>query len=243
MPLPEAASAQTLERSSQTLARAIDVLEALADGPLDMKALQDRVGLTRSTVHRLARLLVERRMLILEGRRYGLGPRLLSLRQRASERRSVATVALPIIDELAAETHEAVNLGVRDGDEVTYVAQAPSRRRIAVRHRVGDRNLVAATALGRALLMDADLETWARYFPGEARGYEANGCIFHDDDGGDRIRCIASPIRDAAGVIVAALSLSSIPQYMDEARMVALAPRVRLKAEQISVELGYARRA
>lgn len=239
----EAAAVPALERSSQTLARAIDVLEALAEGPLDLKGLRDRVGLTRSTVHRLAQLLADRRMLVMEGRRYRLGPRLIYLRERASERRTVATVALPIIDALAAATQEAVNLGVRDGDEVTYVAQAPSRRRIAVRHRVGDRNLVAATALGRALLADPDRQAWARYFPGEEHCKGPSGCIFHHDDGGDRIRCIAFPIRDASGAIVAALSLSSIPQYMDETRMVALAPRVRATALQISEELGYAYRS
>jgi len=242
--LPEVLPGQTTERSSRTLARAIDVLDALRDGPLDLKGLQGRIGLTRSTAHRLAQLLVERDFVAFQNRRYRLGPRLIALGARAAERQDLIAVARPIIDALAALTEEAVNLAIRDGDEITYVAQAPSRRRIAVRHRVGDRNLVSATALGRALMIDADQPTWNRFFPGEARSTgETGGCVFHFEDGGDLVRCIAAPIRDASGVIVAALSLSSIPQYMDEARMIALAPCVLSKAEQISARLGHVRRS
>lgn len=216
--------AQAVDRSSQTLARAIDLLEALQDGPADLKGLQARAGLTRSTAHRLASLLTDRQLIVADGRRYRLGPGLIHLGFKAAERRDLITLARPILAALTAETDEATNLAIREGDEILYVAQAPGRRRIVVRHRVGDRNLVAATALGRAMMGDANT---------------VSGCVFHLDDGGDRIRCIAAPIRDASGAIIAALSLSSIPQYMDEARMADLAPRVLAAAATISVELGY----
>ena len=227
-------------RASQTLARAIDVLEALRQGPLDLKTLQSSVGLTRSTAHRLAQLLIERNLVVLEGRRYRLGPRLLYLGARAVERRDLIAVAAPTMDALAAETDDAVNLAIRAGDEIIYVAQAPSRRRVAARHKVGDRNTLAATALGRALMSDADAATWARLFPDEdPRRQAAMGCALHLEETMDGIRCIAAPIRDASGAVVAALSLSSIPQYMDQARMDRLAPRVRDAARTVSVELGF----
>jgi DNA-binding IclR family transcriptional regulator len=242
MPASEALGAQNRERASQTLSRAIDLLDALRDGPLDLKGLQDRVGLTRSTSHRLAQLLIDRDFVALDGRRYRLGPKLILLGERAAERRDLLKVARPTVDELAAETEDAVNLAIRDQDEIIYIAQAPSRRRIAVRHSIGDRNLISATALGRALMLDAELVIWSRFFPDERRdAAEVGGCVLHIDDGDDLIRCIAAPIRGASGGIIAALSLSSIPQYLDEARLHALAPIVRLKADEISAELGYAR--
>ncbi len=241
MPSPEPADRL---RASQTLARAIDVLEALRQGPLDLKTLQSRVGLTRSTAHRLAQLLVERNLVVVESRRYRLGPRLLYLGARAMERRDLITVATAAMDALAAETDDAVNLAIRDGDEIIYVAQAPSRRRVAVHHRVGDRNAVMATALGRALMLDADSATWRKLFPTEdLTCLTAQGCVHHLEDGADGIRCIAAPVRDASGSIIAALSLSSIPQYMDEARMERLTPRVRDAARTVSAELGFSHAA
>ena len=240
MPLPEQETVQKPDRPSQTLARAIDVLEALRDGPLDLKNLQERVGLTRSTAHRLAQLLADRNLIVLESRRYRLGPGLIYLGARARERRDLIAVALPVIDALAAETDDAVNLAIRDGDEIIYVAQAPSRRRVAVRHRVGDRNTLMATALGRALMSDTDEATWSRLFHDEPPPSAAtSGCVLHREYEGDQIRCVAAPIRDASGAIVAALSLSSIPQYMDEPRMYDLAPRVADTALRISAELGF----
>lgn len=243
MPSHEALAPKAGGRAGQTLTRAIEVLEALRDGPLDLSGLQSRVGLTRSTAHRLAQLLVERDLVALEGRRYRLGAKLVMLGMRAAERRDLISVARPIIESLAAETQDAVNLAIRDEAEIIYVAQAPSRRRIAVRHRVGDRNLVAATALGRALMIDAKREAWSCFFPGERRDTaEAVGYVLHQDDGGDLVCCIAAPVRDASGGVVAALSLSSIPQYMDAARLHVLAPKVRQEADRISAQLGWARR-
>lgn len=227
-------------RASKTLARAIDVLEALRHGPLDLKALQASVGMTRSTTHRLAQLLTERNLVMLESRQYRLGPRLLYLAARSQERRDLIAVATPTMAALAAQTHDAVNLAIRDGDEIIYVAQSPSSRRVAVRHEVGDRNVIASTALGRALMFDASAETWTELFPGEAQAdLFAQGYALHHEDDADSIRCVAAPIRDVSGAIVAALSLSSISQYMDAARMERLAPKVLEAARTISVELGF----
>ncbi len=119
------------------------------------------------------------------------------------------------------------------------------------RHWVGDRNRMRDTALGRALLIDAPPEQWAALFAEDPdtpqaaafrRDMEAarrTGHALHLEDGGDSIRCIAAPIRDASGAIVAAISLSSVPQYMDEARMTELTPRVVAAALEIGMALGF----
>jgi DNA-binding IclR family transcriptional regulator len=224
--------------SSQTLARAMDLLDVLREGPRDLKGLQTRLGLSRSTVHRLASLLVDRQLLAVTDRRYRLGPGLIHLGFKAQEQRDLITIARPFLADLTTETEEATNLAVRDGDEIVYVAQVPGRRRVAVRHSVGDRNLVAGTALGRALLTDVDAAARTRLFRDTVWAF-VEGCVLHREEGGDRICCIAAPIRDASGTIVAALSLSSTPQYMDADRMRVLSPRVRAAAAGVSMELGF----
>jgi DNA-binding IclR family transcriptional regulator len=137
------------------------------------------------------------------------------------------------------------------GQDVLYVAQVPGRRRLEIRHRVGDRNRIRDTALGRALMLDETPARWAGLFAEDPASAEASaflrdmetargtGYALHLEDGGDSIRCIAAPIRDASGAIVAALSLSSVPQYMDLARMTALAPRVVEAALEIGQALGF----
>jgi DNA-binding IclR family transcriptional regulator len=243
--------APVADRASQTLHRALDILEAVAEGAHSLKAFEARIGLTRSTTHRLASALVDRGLLSSVGRDYRLGGRLVQLGQQAKERLSLTDVARPVLAALAAETQDATNLGTLAGDDVLYVAQVPGRRRLEIRHWVGDRNRIRDTALGRALLIDAPSERWAQLFAEDPASPEAaafsrdmeaarhSGHALHLEDGGDSIRCIAAPIRDASGAIVAALSLSSVPQYMDEARMAELVPRVIEAALEIGLGLGF----
>lgn len=239
------------DRASQTLHRALDILEAVAEGAHSLKAFEERVGLTRSTTHRLASALVDRGLLSAVGRDYRLGGRLVQLGHQASERLGVAEVARPVLAALAADTQDAANLGTPSGDDVLYVAQVPGRRRLEIRHRVGDRNRIRDTALGRALLIDASPQRWVALFADAPDALQAaafqrdmeaarrTGHALHLEDGGDSIRCIAAPIRDASGAIVAAISLSSVPQYMDEARMAELVPQVVAAALEIGMALGF----
>ena len=46
---------------SQTLLRGLDVIDAVIDGPIMLADLAARLGLTRSTTHRLATALIDRR--------------------------------------------------------------------------------------------------------------------------------------------------------------------------------------
>jgi DNA-binding IclR family transcriptional regulator len=246
---PEISAAS--DRASQTLHRALDILEAVAEGAHSLKAFEARVGLTRSTTHRLASALVDRGLLSSVGRDYRLGGRLVQLGHQARERLGLAEVARPVLAALSAETQDATNLGAIAGDDVLYVGQAAGRRRLEVRHRVGDRNRIRDTALGRALLIDTPPERWARLFADDPKSPAAAafhremeaarqiGHALHMEDGLDSIRCIAAPIRDASGAIVGAVSLSSVPQYMDEARMAELAPRVVEAALEIGTALGF----
>lgn len=229
------------EKASQTLMRALDILDAARGGPVALTELEQKLGLTRSTAHRLASALVDRRLLTHDPRKgYRLGPKLMNLGFQAQESTSLAAVSQPFLDALAQEMDDATNLAIRDGDDVVYIARSPSRRRVAVRHQVGDRNRVSNTALGRALLLDAPRDAWSIYFPDEdQRTAQSEGVGRHFDEAGDCIRCVAAPIRDASGAIVAAMSLSSIPQYMDETRMELASQGVIDATIGISRRLGW----
>lgn len=238
--IPSETPAKT-EKVSQTLLRALDILDAARGGPVALSDLEQKLGLTRSTAHRLASALVDRRLLTHDPRKgYRLGPKLMNLGYQAQESTSLATISQPFLDALAQEMDDATNLAIRDGDDVVYIARSPSRRRVAVRHQVGDRNRVSNTALGRALMLDAPQDAWTIYFPDEdQRAVQSQGLGRHFDEAGDCIRCVAAPIRDASGAIVAAMSLSSIPQYMDEERMEAASQGVIDAADAISRRLGW----
>lgn len=248
----EEAAPKATPSGSQTLLRGLDVLEAVADGPISLAKLAQRLDLTRSTTHRLAAALVERDFLILTPREgYQLGPKLLELGYLAQQQMDIPRVARPHIEDLAAATDDTVHLGVLDGDEALYLDKIPGRRRIEIGSRVGERHPIASTGLGKALILDEGEARWRLFHDkhfGEGdwpvwqqrmRNYANGGYAFDLEENEDRIRCVAAPIRGANGKIIAAISLSSAAQYMSDERMQELIATVKNTARAISKGMGW----
>jgi len=233
---PEAATEGKAPAGSQTLLRGLDVIEAVADGPVALAELALRLELTRSTTHRLATALVERRYLTFVPRLgYQFGPKLLELGFLAQQQTDVVQLARPHLEALAAATEDTVHLGVQDGEKALYLDKIPGRRRVEISSRVGDRQPLTSTGLGKALLLDDDAAHWRKLFQKDQaagsppadydgwmarmQGYVDAGRAFDLEENEDLIRCVAAPIRDVSGAIVAAISVSSAAQYMADDRM------------------------
>ncbi len=240
-----------------TLLRGLDVLDRVAKGDNSLAKMSKSLGLNKSTVHRLATTLVEQKYLILSPRDgYSLGTKLLELGFAASQQITVTRIAHPYLLKLSADTGDTVNLGVLDHHEVHYIDKIPGTRRIEVRCTIGERQGLRPTGLGKALLLDADEDLLREVYQREARDepryrydliswlevmktYAAGGYALDLDENEDRIRCVAAPIRDLSGRIIAAISVSSFQHYMDDARILTLREYVKDTALAISRDFGY----
>ncbi|ACL61389.1 transcriptional regulator, IclR family [Methylobacterium nodulans ORS 2060] len=247
----------TAPSGSQTLLRGLDILEAVAAGATDLAALSSALGTTRSTTHRLASALVERRYLNFVPREgYSLGPKLLELGFRAQSALPIAQVARPYLQRLSEACEDTIHLGVLDGRWALYLDKIPGRRRIEISSRVGERHPVWSTGLGKALILDLGEARWREFYEiGEARGahrqrdlqgwlarmrdYAGRGVAFDLEENEPLVRCVAAPIRDASGSTVAAFSVSSTVQYMDDSKMERLIGDVQEVARAISTALGW----
>lgn len=258
-PKPDSGAGEQTEKKSgksQTLLRGLDLLDKAADGPVRLPELSARMGLTRSTTHRLANALVSEGFLTFVPREgYQLGPKLLHLGFLAQSQTDVVRIARPVLEQLAVETEDTVHLGRLDGELALYLDKLPGRRRVEISSRIGDRQPLTTTGLGKALLLDENEFLWRRLFEADQangappadyavwlermRGYAAGGYAYDLEENEDLIRCVAAPVRDASGQIVAAISLSSAAQYMDDQRMHDLTGKVRGAAERISRALGW----
>ncbi len=242
---------------SQTLLRGLDVLEAVAAGAANLGTLSETLELNRSTTHRLATTLVERRYLSFVPRvGYALGPKLLELGYQARDQLSLTRVARDHLEVLAAGTGDTVHLGILDGTRALYLDKISGRRRIEISSRIGERQPLRSTGLGKALILEESEDRWRELYEAENRAgatyavslntwlrrmrdYAKSGYAFDLEENEDHIRCVAAPIRDATGQIKAALSISSAAQYMDDERMKDLVEDVRQAALDISRELGW----
>src|ERR1700712_3929890 len=154
-PAPESPEVSTIGAGSQTLMRGLDVIEAVAHDMLTLGELADKLVLAKSTTHRLASALVDRGYLVFTPRSgYRLGSKLFGFGHMAHQQADLIQVARPHIEALAAGTEDTVHLGVLDADQALYLDKMPGRRRINISSRVGDRQPLSSTGLGKALMID-----------------------------------------------------------------------------------------
>ncbi|HXZ06650.1 MAG TPA: IclR family transcriptional regulator, partial [Paraburkholderia sp.] len=193
---------------------------------------------------------------------YLLGPKLIELGTIALEQMPLTAVARPHLEALAEQTLDTIHLGVRDGDDVLYIDKIPGTRGLEMRSRIGHRMPLASTGIGKAMMLDLTPEAWRSLFEASRRAlagvsfkpdnrpdsltfmqrmtnYSTGGYTFDLEENEASIRCVAAPVRDASGAIVAALSVASTIPYMPLERMDELIPVVQREARAISEELGW----
>ncbi|RVU15871.1 IclR family transcriptional regulator [Streptomyces antnestii] len=249
--------ADTPAPGTQTLARGLAVIRAVADGAHDLRTLVERTGLGRSTAHRLTQLLIIEGYLRGGRDGYTLGPTLIELGFQALHGNPLPVVARPVLEELSAQLHDTVHLAVRDGDSVLYLDKLPGTRGAEMRSRIGHRMPLTRTGVGMALLLDSEPEWRPRYqaeapaqpdqvhaqdlnaFLTRMRAYAEAGVAKDLEDNEPGIRCVAVPIRDVTATITGAISISATRPYMPPARMQGLTTVMTKAAQRISVALGY----
>ena len=245
---------ETIPQGTQTLAKGLQVISAIAHGSTTLKAVVESTGIGRSSAHRMIQLLVHMGYL-----RHGspgefrLGPTLIEYGFTALNQDPLPVVARESLDALAARTQDTIHLSVEDAESVLYLHKIPGTRGAEMRSRIGHRMPMTRTGVGKALLLGQE-DRWERVFTTEnpgfsspaveafvnrMRDYTRDGATFDLEENEPGIRCVAAPIRDGSGSIVAGVSLSATRPYMPKDRMHALVPVMKAAAKEISVKLGY----
>ncbi|MCE2909004.1 MAG: IclR family transcriptional regulator [Burkholderiaceae bacterium] len=242
----------------QVLERAFSLLDLLAasDEPLTLKQISERSGLHPSTAHRILNdLTIGRFVERPQAGTYRLGMRLLELGNAVKERLDVREAALAPMRELHKLTHQAVNLSLRQGDEIVYIERAYSERSgMQVVRAVGGHAPLHLTSVGKLFLAHDDPARVRAYaartgLAGHTRNsitelgklerelsqVRATGIARDDEELELGVRCIAAGIHDDQGRLIAGLSISAPTDRLDEGWV----ERVRSTARQISDALGY----
>ncbi|HHX88926.1 MAG TPA: IclR family transcriptional regulator [Paracoccus sp.] len=253
--LQKGATAKEPQRS-QTLVRGLQIIDAVADGPATIADIANATRLTYSTVHRLVSVLVERRYLKLtDMRSVALGPRLIELGFAAHSRIDLVRHARPWLEELSGKTGDTVHLARMENGEVSYLDKLRGNRAVEISSRVGGRKPVVSTGVGKALILDWGKARLAELYRSDhhlmnhpvpeslwlerQEQYQKGDFTFDLGEDEASIRCVAAPLRDATGQIIAAISVSSTIDHMSEQRMQDLIEVVKSAALQISTGLGY----
>lgn len=138
-----------------TLVKALNVLEAIAETPGQTVAeVSVKVGLNRTTTHRLIRTLHQLDYLQNHpgGRGFEVGMKLLPLASQHLDNNRVRLAALPHLNTLAQSTGERVNLGVIFQGQVLYLAGVEKPTLPNMYTRFGKLAPQHCSSLGKAML-------------------------------------------------------------------------------------------
>ncbi|GAC66318.1 putative IclR family transcriptional regulator [Gordonia soli NBRC 108243] len=195
------------------LDKSVAVLRAIAEAPCNLTELCERTGLPRATAHRLAVGLETHRLLARNASgRWQPGAALGEL--AASAHDPVREAALMVLPRLREITGESVQIYRREGSERVCVAavEPPTGLRDTV--PVGTRLPMSAGSAAKVLLAWAEPSTQRALLHDSVFGERALHEIRRRgwaQSAGERAAGVASvsaPVRDAAGEVVAAISVS-----------------------------------
>jgi DNA-binding IclR family transcriptional regulator len=193
-----------------------------------------------------------------ENQRYRLGLKLLERGAVCLSHLDLRRLALPHMEKLFTSYNETVNLGILDGNQVLYVERLLSTRSLGFHSEVGKREPVHSTALGKAMLAFFSVEELCEFldhyplfpitpytiidrdlFTAELARVRQRRYAIDDQENEIGGRCLAAPIFNHRGKVVASISISFPLPRLPEELIPACSAQIYLTADKISHELGY----
>ncbi len=250
------------EQNVQTLDRTLDIIELLATKPngLGVTEIGQILSLHKSTVHRLINALAQRGYIEKEPKTglYKIGLKFIEISSLFFHQIELKTEAQPFMRHLAEQLGVTVHLAILDEMDVVYIEKVDAVQSLRMYSQIGKRIPAYCSALGKVLLsglprnMQKDILgriEIKEFTPHTLKDVDellkqidmvrTLGWALDDEEHESGIRCIAAPIYDFTGKIIAALSISgdktTVAPQCDEEN----SRRVMDTAREISRRMGH----
>lgn len=242
------------------LIRGLEILQTLSAErrKFTLTEVAGSLGVTRSSAYRLLYTLGHLGFVDYDAdqKSYSLGSQVLRLGYGYLASRDLVEVAMPHLVRLRDRTGWSAHLGELHGRDVVYLARVATRRSIASTVHVGTRLPARTTTMGRVLLSglsDQDLRELYRDETFEAGKAASSLTELVEQIGHDRaagavvqnsvyepgVASVAAPIRDVTDRIVAAVNISIVALFTNDAELNGmLKDEVVAAAHAISRDLG-----
>jgi IclR family KDG regulon transcriptional repressor len=237
------------------------ILEALAvEKQLGVTEIAERLDIHKSTVYRFLTSLqtlgyVRQNE---ENEKYSLSFKVIDLAGHVLSSIDVRQAAQPVMERLSEETNETIHLAALEQSEVIYIDKIDSNQPLRMHSYVGQKIPIHASALGKVLLTfgPEDMRenllekgSLKRYTDGsvtepaelraEVERIRKQGYAEDREESVPGVRCVAAPILNRDGSIIAAISISLPTQRYNKERMESLQKMIREGARQISERMGF----
>jgi IclR family KDG regulon transcriptional repressor len=243
------------------LTKVLRIFDALQRSPagLRLKQISEQTRLNKSTAYRFLSHLEREGYLIREEHGvYMLGMRLFELASASNHESTLRRIATPVLRDVLRVTGETVNLGVLHGLSVVYLEVLESGHEFRMVSRVGARQPIYSTGLGKALAAFLPPETTEKalesvefqpftphtitsfvQFKEELAKIRERGFAIDNEELFLGVRCISAPILNSSGEAIAAISVAGPTSRISDGKVALFGTTVRDAAHAISVRIGF----
>lgn len=243
---------------SQTVKRAITILERCSEEPQTAQELANVLGTHRTTALRLIQTLEESGFLRrADNGRYGVGFRLAGLASRAIEQFDLRSLVRPHLKKLSDDLGYTVQFAVPEGNRLIYVDKIEPPASIVLNTTIGGEVVTHTAGVSKAILANLDDErrdpiiaraTFEKFTEHTLTTPEDLLRVLDDvrergwatDDGEYEwfSNCIAAPVIGAQGEAVGAVSVTAFTYHATIEQLRMHLPRLIETTTEISRELG-----
>lgn len=244
----------------QNVTRALQVLFTFSSNQHEwsLDQLASELEVNKTSLLRILRTLESERFLLRRDQLYRLGPKVLDLANVYLSTLSIHRVAQTHMEALARACQQTISLAILEQTEVVYIAIEQTQREVGIQSEIGGRHPAHATALGKVMLADLSDEKVLELYAGvtlqrlthrtivdldqlltRLQEVRAEGFAVDDEERGIGIRCVAAPIHDRSGAVIAGLSLAGPIFHMTDDILPSYRNALLSATREISRELGY----
>lgn len=249
------------KKTIQSVSRAIKILDIVSSenkNSVRLKEIANRLGLGSSTVYYLINTLIDNNFIIQSGNKYNLGPKSLQLGTSYLENLSIYKIALPILEGLLVEINEIILLYMIENNEFLLLAKMESTHSVKPTNIIITPNNATATAIGKVLVSSLSKDELKIFIKKNGlKKFTKNTITSFEElckelekvkkvefaldreESDIGVNCIATPIYNHNGKIVAALGISIPIQRYSEKLIGKLLPLLKNGTAKISRTLGF----
>lgn len=251
-----------MSESGNAIERTLSILESVAHSSNGMtnSDINRRLKIPKSSASYILRVLENRGYLIREKEsgKYRLGLKLMSLTRDMLTHIDVRDVARPVMESFVKKVKLSMHLAVLDNGRAVYIEKVEAESFVKMDIWVGHRLPIHTTAIGKVLVSQfpeneitaiLDVRGMERKTPksitnqkkylAELNKVREYGFAVDNEENAVGVRCVAAPVFDANGKIIAALGTSSTIMQIDEVQLPKVLEIVKSSALKISEQLGY----
>jgi len=243
-----------------SLDRGIRIVEAILmeEKGLTPLELEERFSIPKTTIFRILYTLQSQDWVQKRGDRYIAGHRFIKASMQALSGMELRSISTPYLEKLSNTTGETSHIGVWAGKQVMLIGVCDGPKHIRIANRAGSLAPSYSSSVGKVLLAyDVGSANVQDFFRNEElkqhtsntltdlgnlareldkiveQGYAVDDREYHDN-----VRCVAAPVRNGFGNVIAAIGITATTLTLTPEKVPEVSKKVIAIADEISYTLG-----